>query len=189
MPSVFSNTTLVSTRVQFAARNGATTLMNFDNGDPALLFTRYGGGYVVAWLPPSTQVYLNSTDADTINERLITQLMALRSTAVATTETTVPATTTPTIVETTAMATAATTTAAVVETTGNVSVYSSPLNANVYIDGVYKGIAPVHLTGISAGSHALKLALTGTMITTPRSQSWVAAPLRHLARFPPVGVW
>ena len=161
MPSVFSNTTLVSTRVQFAARNGATTLMNFDNGDPALLFTRYGGGYVVAWLPPSTQVYLNSTDADTINERLITQLMALRSTAVATTETTVPATTTPTIVETTATATAATTTAAVVETTGNVSVYSSPLNANVYIDGVYKGIAPVDLTGISAGSHALKLALTG----------------------------
>jgi hypothetical protein len=31
----------------------------------------------------------------------------------------------------------------------------------VFIDGVYKGIAPVNLTDISAGSHALKLALTG----------------------------
>jgi|WetSurMetagenome_2_1015567.scaffolds.fasta_scaffold81947_2 hypothetical protein len=155
MPSVFSNTTLVSTRVKYAARDGATTLMSFDNGDPALLFTKYGNGYVVAWLPPANSAYLSSTEADTINERLITHLMALRV-VVATTATTVPATT----VNTTA-ATAVATPADSGTTLGSVSVYSSPLSANVYIDGVYKGIAPVNLTDISAGSHALKLALAG----------------------------
>ena len=160
MPSGFSSATNVSSRVQYVARDGATTLMSFDNGDPALLFTRYGNGYVVAWLPPADQIYLGSTEADTINERLITRLMALRGIIVVT-ETTVPATTTPASVNTTATTTAAITTAAGEETLGNVSVYSSPLNTNVYIDGVYKGIAPVNLTGISAGSHALKLALTG----------------------------
>jgi len=154
MPSAFSNTTLVSTRVQYAARDGATTLMSFDNGDPALLFTKYGNGYVVAWLPPANTAYLSSTEADTINERLITHLMALR--VVATTATTVPATT----VNTTAAATVATP-ADSGAALGSVSVYSSPLSANVYIDGVYKGIAPVNLTEIPAGSHALKLALAG----------------------------
>jgi hypothetical protein len=154
MPSAFSNTSLVSTRVQYAARDGATTLMSFDNGDPALLFTKYGNGYVIAWLPPANTAYLSSTEADTINERLITHLMALR--VVATTATTVPATT----VNTTATAAVATP-AASGTALGSVSVYSSPLSANVYIDGVYKGIAPVNLTDISAGSHALKLALTG----------------------------
>jgi hypothetical protein len=154
MPSAFSNTSLVSTRVQYAARDGATTLMSFDNGDPALLFTKYGNGYVVAWLPPANTAYLSGTEADAINERLITHLMALR--VVTTTATTVPATT----VNTTATAAVATP-AASGTALGSVSVYSSPLSANVYIDGVYKGIAPVNLTDISAGSHALKLALTG----------------------------
>jgi hypothetical protein len=160
MPSEFPNTTLVSTRVQYVARDDATTLMTFNNGDPALLFTRYGNGYVVAWLPPANSAYLSSTEADTINERLVTHLMALRSTAAATTVTTVQAITAPAGANTTAAAAAATT-AAVGGTLGNVSVYSSPLSANVFIDGVYKGIAPVNLTEISAGSHALKLALTG----------------------------
>jgi len=156
MPSAFSNTTLVSTRVQYVARDGATTLMSFDNGDPALLFTRYGNGYVVAWLPPSNQAYLGSTDADTINERLITHLMALRSTVTEPTGTTVPVTTTPTSVNTTVVITTAPP-----ATVGNVTVYSSPLNANVFIDGIYEGFAPVNVSGITAGSHALKLALTG----------------------------
>ncbi|MGA2160924.1 MAG: PEGA domain-containing protein [Methanoregula sp.] len=161
MPSRFPNTTLVSTREQYEARAGATTLMSFDNSDPALLFTPYGSGYVVAWLPPADQAYLSSTDTDLINERLIIYLLALRSSpAAAATETTVPATTTPVSVNTTVPA-AATTAAASVVAPGNVSVYSSPLGANVFVDGVYEGITPVNLTGISAGSHALKLAMTG----------------------------
>ena len=85
--------------------------------------------------------------------------MALRG-PVAATETTVPATTAPASVNSSVTA-VITTTAASADLLGNVSVYSLPLNANVYIDGVYKGIAPVNLTDISAGSHALKLALTG----------------------------
>ncbi len=161
MPSYFSAASNVTTRVKYVARDSATTLMSFDNGDPALLFTKYGNGYVVAWLPPADTTYLGSTEADTINERLITHLIALRGTVVVT-ETTIPATTTvpETSIPTTAV-TAATTVTSGESAYGNVSVYSSPLNANVYIDGVYKGIAPVDLTGISAGSHALKLALTG----------------------------
>lgn len=161
MPSFFSTASDGTTRVKYVARDGATTLMSFDNGDPALLFTRYGNGYVAAWLPPSDTAYLGSTEADTINERLVTHLVALRGTVVVT-ETTIPVTTTvpETSVPTTEATVAATTTSGEMAM-GNVSVYSSPLNANVFIDGVYKGIAPVELTGVTTGSHALKLALNG----------------------------
>jgi len=159
LPSGYVNTTPVSSRTQYAARNDTTTLLNFSNGDPALVFGRYGSGYVVAWLPPADEAYLDSTSADTINERLITHLLAMRST-VAATATTVPVTTAiPTTVNTTEVATTAV--PATGETAGNVSVYSSPLGANVYLDGVYEGITPVNLTGIAAGSHALTLASSG----------------------------
>lgn len=151
LPSGYANMTAVSSREQYVAKNGTTTLMSFANGDPALVFGRYGSGYVVAWLPPADQAYLSGTEADTINERLLTHLLAMRG-----------ATTVPTpAVATAANATTATETPGPAAGTGNVSVYSSPLSANVYIDGVYEGITPVNLTGIATGSHALKLALTG----------------------------
>jgi len=153
LSSRYPNTTALSTRDQYTLRDGATALLLFENGDPALAFVPYGNGYVAAWLPPADTAYLDGTTADTVNERMITHLMAMRVTTVATT---VAVTTVPAAANTTAEATAAT---AAGDSLGNVSVYSSPLNANVYIDGVYKGIAPVNLTGISAGSHALKLAL------------------------------
>jgi hypothetical protein len=148
----FTNTTRLSTRESYTERSNATTLLSFENGDPAFAFIQYGNGYVAAWLPPADTAYLDSTTADAVNERLITHLMAMRVTTAATSA---AATTAPVAANTTAAATAA-----AGDSFGNVSVYSSPLNANVYIDGVYKGIAPVNLTGISAGSHALKLALT-----------------------------
>jgi len=159
LSSPFPNTTKLSTRDLYTERSGATTLLTFENGDPALAFAPYGNGYVVVWLPPADTAYFDSTTADIINERLITHLMLMRSTAttatttVATTTTTTPAAANTTIETTTAPAAG--------DSLGTVSVYSSPLSANVYIDGVYKGIAPVNLTDISAGSHALKLALTG----------------------------
>jgi hypothetical protein len=151
LSSRYPNTTGLSSRDQYTIRDGATALLLFENGDPALAFVPYGNGYVAAWLPPADTAYLDSTTADAINERLITHLMAMR---VAPAATTAEATTAPVAANTTAAAPAATG-----DSLGNVSVYSSPLNANVYIDGVYKGIAPVNLTGIPAGSHALKLAL------------------------------
>jgi hypothetical protein len=151
LSSRYPNTTALSSRDQYTIRDGATALLLFENGDPALAFVPYGNGYVAAWLPPADTAYLDGTTADAVNERLITHLMAMRVTPAATT---VAATTAPAAANTTAAAPAA-----AGDSLGNVSVYSSPLNANVYIDGVYKGIAPVNLTGISAGSHALKLAL------------------------------
>lgn len=159
LPPGYVNTTPVSSRTQYAARNNTTTLLSFSNGDPALVFGRYGSGYVVAWLPPADEAYLDSASADTINERLITHLLAMRTTAAAA-ATTAPVTTViPAPVNTTEVATTAV--PATGETAGNVSVYSSPLGANVYLDGVYEGITPVNLTGIAAGSHALKLATSG----------------------------
>jgi len=154
LSSPFPNTTKLSTRDLYTERSGATTLLTFENGDPALAFAPYGNGYVVVWLPPADTAYLDSTTADTIGERLITHLVAMRVTVAATTA---AATTTPAPANTTIETTTA---PAAGESLGTVSVYSSPLSANVYIDGVYKGIAPVNLTDISAGSHALKLALT-----------------------------
>jgi len=153
LASNFLNTTALPSRDQYTLRDGATALLSFENGDPALAYIPYGNGYVAAWLPPADSAYLDSTTADTIGERLITHLVAMRVTVAATTA---AATTTPAPANTTIETTAA---PAAGQSLGNVSVYSSPLNANVYIDGVYKGIAPVNLTGISAGSHALKLAL------------------------------
>jgi len=158
LPSEYSNTTLVSGRTKYTAKDGATTLMSFDNGDPAVAYVKSGNGYVITWLPPSDGSYLTMSQEDLIGERLITHLLALRTTAAATQTTVAPlATTAAADANITA---AATTAAASGESLGNVSVYSSPLNANVYIDGVYKGISPCNLTSISPGSHALKLALT-----------------------------
>ncbi|MFA6332909.1 MAG: PEGA domain-containing protein [Methanoregula sp.] len=76
-----------------------------------------------------------------------------------TTATTVPTTTVPT---TTAPATTATTTVPVTQaTTGNLTVASTPMGASILIDGVYHGTTPGTLTDISAGSHILRLALSG----------------------------
>ncbi|MFA5331030.1 MAG: PEGA domain-containing protein [Methanoregula sp.] len=162
LPAEYPNTTLVFTRTAYAAKDGAVTLMSFDNGDPAVAYTRYGNGYVIAWLPPADDAYLTSTEADLIGERLVTRLLALRTitTAVPATTQTVTAATTPADTNAAAATTTPSVPAVTGESFGNVSVYSSPLGAYVYVDGVYKGIAPCNLTDISAGSHALKLALT-----------------------------
>jgi hypothetical protein len=45
--------------------------------------------------------------------------------------------------------------------TGEVAVSSVPLSANVYLDGTWKGVTPVTLTAVSAGSHELRLARSG----------------------------
>lgn len=41
--------------------------------------------------------------------------------------------------------------------TGTLSVTSTPLNANVYLDGVYRGVTPVTITGVSYGVHQIQL--------------------------------
>ena len=154
LPGQYPNTTLVSTRESYVARSGATTLLSFENGDPALAFAPYGNGYVVAWLPPADTAYLNSTDADTVNERLVTRLLALR--------TGIPAATTPSAsANLTISPTPSANITTIPPTQGSVSVSSSPGGANVYIDNVYEGITPVNLSSISVGTHALRLTMTG----------------------------
>ncbi len=44
---------------------------------------------------------------------------------------------------------------------GSISVTSSPAGAEIYIDNAYKGITPLTVEGISAGAHAVRVALAG----------------------------
>mgnify|MGYP001050138901 FL=1 len=46
-------------------------------------------------------------------------------------------------------------------TTGSIAVTSSPSGAEVYIDNAYKGITPVTVDGVAAGTHAVRVALSG----------------------------
>ena len=46
-------------------------------------------------------------------------------------------------------------------TTGFIAVTSSPAGADVYIDNAYKGITPLTVDGIAAGTHAVRVALAG----------------------------
>lgn len=139
---IFPNTNPFSSRPHTAAKPGSVTLLSFDNKDPALLYWKYGDGYVVEWTMISNQRYLNSTEADLINTRLITYLLNAE----------VPLTTPTTITQT------GTTTPA---NSGDMAVYSSPLGASILIDGRYYGTTPANLTAISAGNHIIRLSLSG----------------------------
>lgn len=141
----FPNTDVFSSRPRMTARSGAVTLLSYDNNDPALLYRPYGDGYVVEWTLLSNQRFLNTTEADLINTRLITYLLGQR----------VPGTTLPT----TQTTPSGTSTAP--PDTGDISVYSSPLGASILIDGRYYGITPANLTAVPAGNHIIRLALSG----------------------------
>jgi hypothetical protein len=45
--------------------------------------------------------------------------------------------------------------------TGSLSLSSSPAGADVYIDGSYRGITPVTLSGVTTGSHAIIISQSG----------------------------
>ena len=134
----FSNTNPLSSRLTIKAKEGAVTLLSYDKGDPALLFRPYGDGYAIAWAPGSNSRYLNSTESDLINYRLITSLVSVTSPKLTV------LTTSPTQ-----------------SNSGSVAVYSSPLGASVLIDGRYYGTTPANLTDIPAGNHILRLSLSG----------------------------
>jgi len=134
----FTNNDPVSKRSPAEAKAGSVTLLNYDNGDPALLYWQYGNGYVIEWTPVSNSRYLSTTEADLINQRLITFLANEK----------LPKTT-------------VTTPVATLSNTGSVSVYSSPLGASVLIDGRYYGTTPANLTDIQPGNHIIRLTLSG----------------------------
>jgi hypothetical protein len=134
----FTNNDPVSKRSPAEAKAGSVTLLNYDNGDPALLYWQYGNGYVIEWTPVSNSRYLSTTEADLINQRLITFLANEK----------LPKTTGTTPVSTPS-------------NVGSVSVYSSPLGASVLIDGRYYGTTPANLTDIQPGNHIIRLTLSG----------------------------
>jgi PKD repeat protein len=43
------------------------------------------------------------------------------------------------------------------EITGSLAVISDPMGAEIYIDGTFKGVSPLTITGISSGTHAVLL--------------------------------
>jgi hypothetical protein len=141
----FPNTDPFSSRSHTAAKPGSITLLSFDNKDPALLYWQYGNGYVIEWTLISNQRYLNSTEADLINARLITFLL----------NSNIPGTTLPTTIIT------QTSTVPVQPDSGSISVYSSPLGASILIDGRYYGTTPANLTSLPAGNHIIRLTLSG----------------------------
>jgi hypothetical protein len=134
----FPNTDPFSSRFSIQPKEGAVTLLSYDKGDPALLYRQYGNGYVIEWAPVSNSRFLNSTEADLVNYRLITSLVNEK----------VPK---PVV----------TTTSPTQSNTGSVSVYSSPLGASVLIDGRYYGTTPANLTDIPSGNHIIRLSLSG----------------------------
>jgi hypothetical protein len=124
--------------LQSIAKSGSITLLSYDTNDPALLYWQYGNGYVIEWTPVSNSRYLNNTEADLVNQRLITFLINEK----------LPKTT-------------VTTPGPTQSNVGSVSVYSSPLGASVLLDGRYYGTTPANLTDIQPGNHIIRLTLSG----------------------------
>jgi hypothetical protein len=162
----FPNTDPFSSRFSIKAKEGSVTLLSYDMGDPALLYGKYGKGYVIEWAPVSNSRFLNSTEADLVNYRLITSLVNEK----------VPKP-------------AVTTTSPAQSNTGSVSVYSSPLGASVLIDGRYYGTTPANLTDISSGNHIIRLSLSGyydyegTIYVIPGQTTYAYGTLPPLGQF------
>jgi hypothetical protein len=141
----FPNTDPFSSRSRTTARPGAITLLSFDNNDPALLYWHYGNGYVIEWTMVSNQRFLNTTESDLINTRLIAFLLNSEVQGTTPSATITPATTVTTMQP----------------NSGDIGVYSSPLGASILIDGRYYGTTPANLTAIPAGNHIIRLSLSG----------------------------
>jgi hypothetical protein len=146
---------------QVVARNGSVTVLTYDTGMPALLYGKYGKGYVIEWTTTPVPSYMSGETADTILDRLIIRLLPapapLPTTAVTPQNTTVM-TTRPETSTTTGIPVHLETPG---QTTGNVTVYSSPIGASILIDGIYYGTTPANLTGIPQGNHIIRLTLSG----------------------------
>jgi hypothetical protein len=155
----YPNTDPISGRFNSVGKKGTTTLLSYDTNDPALIYGVYGNGYVIEWAMSSNRPYLNVTESDTINYRLISYLSTLQNPSPVTSKTIVPSTTTlPANISLTV-----TPAGTLPEQTsyGNVMVYSSPSGAAILIDGDYQGTTPANITRLVTGYHVLTLTLSG----------------------------
>jgi hypothetical protein len=157
--TLYPNTNPITGRFNTVGKKDSITLLSYNTNDPALIYGRYGNGYVIEWAMSSTQPYLNVTESDSINERLISYLSTLQNPAPVSSTTIVPSTTIP------PANISLTTTPAVTLpeqiSTGNVMVYSSPSGAAILIDGDYQGTTPANITRVVSGYHVLTLTLSG----------------------------
>jgi hypothetical protein len=145
---------------QAVANAGTITILNYDTGLPALLYGKYGKGYVIEWTTVPVPSYMDTTTADAVNHRMILGLLpapAVPPTTVTPKKTTVAITQPSTVITTVNPTMSGGDTGA----TGSVMVYSSPTGASILIDGVYCGITPGNVNGVPAGTHILRLTLSG----------------------------
>ena len=159
--------TAVPDKEQAVAQEGTITVLNYDTGMPALLYGKYGKGYVIEWTTVPSPSYMTPEDADIILNRMILVLLpkpavtqTTTQTAIATSRTIIPQTTVIITQPITPTASPFQTTGAA-GATGEVMVYSSPTGASILIDGNYLGTTPGKVTGIPAGNHILRLSLSG----------------------------
>lgn len=163
LPIRFDLTGTAPEKEQAIANPGTITVLNFDTGMPALLYGKYGKGYVIEWTTIPAPSYMTWPEADTINHRMIMGLLPAPAPTQATVAT--PHKTIITPKKTTAVITrpvvSESGTVPAGATTGEVMVYSSPIGASILIDGVYCGTTPGKVADIPAGNHILRLTMSG----------------------------
>ena len=162
LPAMFDLQGTAPDKEQAVATNTATTrtVLNYDTGMPALIYGKYGKGYVIEWTTVPSPSYMTPAQADIVIHRMI---MGLLPEPVATQTTVTPRKTTVAVTQPATVITTANPTLSGGETgtTGNVNVYSSPTGASILIDGVYCGTTPRNVNGVPAGNHILRLTLSG----------------------------
>ncbi|MFA5267351.1 MAG: PEGA domain-containing protein [Methanoregula sp.] len=161
LPTSFNLLGTAPDREQAIANAGTITVLNFDTGMPALLYGKYGKGYVIEWTTIPSPSYLTAEQADIVIHRMIMGLLpepaATQKTIATPKRTTVTVTRPATIIATANPTISGGDTGA----TGNVMVYSSPTGASILIDGVYCGTTPGNVNAVPAGNHILRLTMSG----------------------------
>jgi hypothetical protein len=165
LPTKFDLQGTAPDKEQAIANAGTITVLNYDTGMPALLFGKYGKGYVIEWTTVPSPSYLNAAQADIVLHRMIMGLLpapTATQTIVATPQTTavIPQTTT-VITQLVITAASPVQTSGSTGATGEVMVYSSPTGASILIDGNYLGTTPGKVNAIPAGNHILRLTMSG----------------------------
>jgi hypothetical protein len=160
LPTKFDLQGTAPDKEQAVANAGTITVLNYDTGLPALLYGKYGKGYVVEWTTVPSPPYMTRAQADIVVHRMI---MGLLPEPTATQTTITPQRTTAAVTQPVTVITTVNPTMSGGEsgTTGNVNVYSSPTGASILIDGVYCGTTPRNVNGVPAGNHILRLTLSG----------------------------
>ncbi len=157
LPSRFDLQGPAPDKEQAIANAGTITVLNYDTGLPALIFGKYGKGYVIQWTTVPSPSYMSPQQSDIILHRMIMGLLPAPS------ATGTVVTTPPVVIPTQPVITPATP----VQTTGSggptgeVMVYSSPTGARIWIDGNEFGTTPGKVSLIPAGNHILRLTLDG----------------------------